>query len=115
MAEDNRRNLRRPTASRTASTGVGAWLWGASLFTSIMVAGLHLSPGLAGRAILGLIAVGFVMFAIARASVADMQPPASSCAHLLRPRMRAMYWAGYALMFSGVALTALVSLSRWAR
>ena len=92
---------------------VGACLWGAALFGSVVTAGLRLWPALPGRLILGLIAVGFVLFTVARASNPEAAGSARCCARLLSPRMRAAYWAGYALMAFGVVLTAVVSLKLW--
>ena len=101
--------------TRTSSIfgAVFACLWGAALFASILMAGLRLWPALPGRLILGLIAVGFLFFTIARASNPEAAGSARCCARLLSPRMRAAYWAGYALMAAGVALTAVVSLKLW--
>jgi len=101
------------TRGRTVLAAVGACLWGGALFTSILTAGLRLWPSLPGSLILGLIAVGFVFFTVARASNPEAACSARRCGHLLSPRMRAAYWAGYALMASGVALTAVVSLKLW--
>ncbi|GAH61975.1 unnamed protein product, partial [marine sediment metagenome] len=89
--------------------------WGVWLFASIVVAGLRWYPQLTGRAVLGLIAGGFALFTIARASVGSRPTMPRSFAALLSPRMRAVYWAGYALMFSGTVLTTVVSLGRLIR
>ncbi len=104
----------KPDARRsTVLAAVFACLWGAALFASILTAGLRLWPALSGRLVLGLIAVGFVFFTVARASNPEAAGSARLCARLLSPRMRAVYWAGYALMACGVALTAAVSLKLW--
>ena len=87
-----------------------AWLWGAWLFTSILVAGLKLYPSVAGRVTLALIAGGFLLFGVARASLGHLAEAPSSCAALLSPRMKVVYWAGYALMFAGTALTTFASV-----
>lgn len=92
-----------------------AWCWGAWLFASIVVAGLRWYPQLAGRVVLGLIAGGFTLFTIARASVGSRETMPASFAALLSPRMRSFYWAGYVLMFSGTMLTTVVSLGRLVR
>ncbi len=58
--------------------------------------------------ILWLIACGFLLFAFARCSVAPPYRSPASCWPMLRPAMRAAYLAGYALMFCGTALTAVI-------
>jgi hypothetical protein len=96
-----------------SSKALRACLWGLALFLSILVAGLRLYPALSGRVILGLIGAGFVLFTIARSTVPVEERMRSSCAPLLSPPMRAVYWAGYALMISGTVLTGIVSLSQF--
>lgn len=113
MPDHTDSNPGRKAGASAISAGILACAWGAALFTSILVAGLKLWPALQGRIILALIAVGFVLFTIARASAPGTPKPLGFCARLLSPRMRAIYWAGYALMFSGVVLTAVVSLKLW--
>ncbi len=91
-----------------------ALLWGLALFSSILFAGLELRLTFAGRLILSLIAVGFLLFTIARASAGEAldRPEAKwSCARVLTPQMRAAYYAGYLLMSAGVALTAAAWLT----
>ncbi len=102
------------TAVRGRAGRVVALLWGLALFASILFAGLELRPTFAGRLILSLIAVGFLLFTIARASAREAldRPEAKwSCARVLTPSMRAAYYAGYLLMFAGVALTAAAWLA----
>lgn len=91
---------------------LGTWLWGVWLFASILAAGLLLSPGLSGRVILMLIAGGFLLFCVARASIETRPNMPSSCASLLSPGMRRVYWMGYALMLSGNVLAVVATLSR---
>jgi len=90
------------------STPLRALLWGVSLFAGIVVTGLQIYPALVGRVILALIAAGFLLFAIARASVRG--GGAAEAVSLSSP-MRVAYWTGYALMLSGVLLSAVIYLS----
>lgn len=104
-----------PPPARTAG-GVGAvcaCLWGTALAASIITAWVRLRAALPGRVVLGLLAVGFLLFSVARASNPEAACSSRSCARLLSPRMRTVYWAGYALMASGVMLTAVATLKLW--
>ena len=85
-------------------------LWGASLAASIAVAALRIYPAAAGQAVLALIGGGFVLFTIARSSVGPREGRPATCGPLLSRPMRAVYRAGYALMFCGVVLASLASL-----
>ena len=113
MREHTTSDAKPGTRASAIFGAVFACLWGAALFASIVTAGLKLWPALPARLILGLIAVGFVFFTVARASNPEAAGSARLCARLLSPRMRAAYWAGYALMAAGVVLTAVVSLKLW--
>jgi len=88
-------------------------LWSLALGASIAVACLQLRESRQGQVILWLIACGFLLFAVARGSVAPLYRPPGSCWPMLRPAMRAVYLAGYALMFCGTALTALTFASQF--
>lgn len=85
-------------------------LWATSLAASIALAALRMYPAAAGQVVLGLIGAGFVLFTIARASVGPREKRPATCGALLSPPMRAVYRAGYALMFCGVVVASLASL-----
>ena len=85
-------------------------LWATSLAASIALAALRMYPSVAGQVVLGLIGAGFVLFTIARASVGLREERPATCGALLSPPMRAVYRAGYALMFCGVVVASLASL-----
>lgn len=76
-----------------------------------MVAGTHLYPSVTGRVVLAMIGSGFVLFALARASVVGRDAP-DPCWSALGTRMRATYAAGYALMAGGTVLTIAASFLR---
>ena len=103
-----------PAGFSAPAAGLCAVLWGASLCLSLLVAALRLYPAPVGQAALALIGIGFVLFSIARSSLQTRGARPAFSAPLLGPKMRLLYWAGYALMFSGVALTAAASLARFA-
>lgn len=84
--------------------------WGLSLFAGIVVTSLQVYPALAGRIVLGMIAGGFLLFALARASVGPERRAQGSVAADLGTPARVCYWLGYALMFSGVGLSVVVIL-----
>ena len=85
-------------------------LWATSLAASIALAALRMYPAVVGQVVLGLIGTGFVLFTIARASVGPREERPATCGALLSPPMRALYRAGYALMFCGVVVASLASL-----
>jgi hypothetical protein len=102
----------RRLAVPVTSTGLRATLWGMSLFVSIVVTSLQLYPAWMGRVILGLIAAGFALFSIARASLkSERRQGGCVSADLGRP-MRWVYWIGYGLMFTGVGLSVLIFVVR---
>ncbi len=103
----------RPARTATGVGGVLACLWGTALAVSIITAWVKLCPALPGRVVLGLLAAGFLLFSVARASNPEAAGSPRSCAHLLSPGMRRLYWAGYGLMASGVVLTAVAALKLW--
>jgi hypothetical protein len=84
--------------------------WGLSLFASIVVTSLQVYPALAGRIVLGMIAGGFLLFALARASVGPERRATGCVAADLGAPSRVCYWLGYVLMVSGVALSVVVIL-----
>jgi len=100
--------LKRAAAFAATSGGLRAGAWALALAGSIVFAGLRLYPSAAGKVVLGLIGGGFVLFSVARASLSPAGDVPACCARLLSAGMRKVYFAGYALMFAGVGLTALV-------
>lgn len=86
--------------------------WSLALGASLAVASLQMHASRQGQVILWLIACGFLLFAVARGSVAPLYEPPGSCWPMLRPAMRAVYLSGYALMFCGTALTAVIFTSQ---
>jgi len=86
-------------------------LWSLVLFLSIIRAGLQLYPGLWGRVILGMIAAGFLLFVVARRSVAPMRTGPGCCWSMLGGGMRVVYVTGYGLMICGTVLTGMVTLA----
>jgi hypothetical protein len=79
-----------------------------SLFASIVVTSLQVYPALAGRIVLGLIAVGFLLFSVARASLGPERRQKGFTPADLGAPARFFYWLGYALMFTGVGLSVVV-------
>jgi len=108
MDTGNDPTTRRSAPTRRAVPPRLAVMWGAMLALSIASAALGLLPAHACRAVLWLIGIGFVLFAVARSRMQPVEAAPSTCAHLLPPPMRRLYWLGYALMAGGV-LAATVS------
>jgi hypothetical protein len=88
-----------------------ARLWAGWLAGALLVAGTHLYPSVTGRVVLAMIGSGFLLFALARISVAGRHAP-DPCWSALGTRMRATYAAGYALMAGGTVLAVAASLLR---
>jgi len=110
MADEGGDSARRAAAFPAGASGLAAGCWGLLLGASILTAGLKLRSHPAGWAALGLIGGGFLLFTLARASLGGLDQTPSCCAPLLSAKMRLLYWAGYALMFAGVAVTGLASV-----
>ncbi len=88
-----------PPRSSADTPSLASALWGTWLFTSIAIAGLKYYPDPWGRATLGLIAAGFLVFAVARV------------AHSGSGLGRATYCAGYALMGAGNVIATCLALA----
>ncbi|MFP4354041.1 MAG: hypothetical protein ACLFUJ_02870 [Phycisphaerae bacterium] len=112
MSDTPRTGLWQIMAVPVTSTPLRALLWGTSLCVSIVVTSLQLFPAMMGRVILGLIALGFGLFSIARASLRTERRESGFVATDLARPMRLVYWIGYALMFTGVGLSVLIFAAR---
>ena len=110
MAVGTDKSLRHQLLSLLTARALRAVVWGVWLFASILIAGLWLYPALSGRILLGLIAAGAVLFAMARSTVAPMHKGPGSCEGLLSAPARVVYWCGYGLMLTGTTMTTLVAL-----
>ena len=93
-----------------SSVSLRALIWGLSLFSGIVVAGTQLYPGWSGRIILGMMAGGFFLFAIAKATKTPSNGESPDDTASLQTPMKILYWSGYTLMVSALMLTVLAIL-----
>lgn len=94
-----------------SSRALRGMCWGLSLFASIVVTSLQVYPALAGRIVLGMIAAGFLLFSIGRVSISSERRESGHAQPDLGKPGRVFYWLGYALMFTGVALSVVIVLA----